>query len=118
MDSRRVLIVDDNDIFTSGLSQILRLEGYTVEVAKNGVQALEAIARNRPNVILLDMRMPILDGPGFMRAVKAQGVSVPVIGMAMGKEAAEASLEVDADAWVAKPFLLAQILPTIERLSA
>lgn len=114
----RILIVDDNAVLTDGLAGILRLEGYAVDCTTNGAEALEAIARDRPSVVLLDMHMPVLDGAGFVRALKAQGIQVPIIGMTWSKEADEAAKEVDADAWVGKPFLLAQILPTIKRLCA
>jgi CheY-like chemotaxis protein len=75
----RILIVDDEPLICELLRDVLTVEGYEVATAVTGAEALEAVPRFRPNVILVDMLMPGLSGRGVLHAVRRAGVTVPVI---------------------------------------
>jgi DNA-binding response OmpR family regulator len=66
-----ILIVDDDDGVTQTFARMLKLEGYQVRTAGNAESGLEEAERSRPDAIILDLRMPILDGLGFLRRLRA-----------------------------------------------
>lgn len=110
-----ILIVDDDPAIRSTLSEVLEEEGYAVETATNGAEALEAVARATPAVVLLDMRMPVLDGWGFARALGERRASLPIVVMTAAQEASQWSHEIGATLVLAKPFDLDELLRTVER---
>ncbi len=67
-----VLVVDDDPAILTTVSEILQFEGYAVRTATNGAEALRLVEHARPWLILLDMRMPVMDGWGFARALRAR----------------------------------------------
>ncbi|HEU4620857.1 MAG TPA: response regulator [Burkholderiaceae bacterium] len=71
MTSVRVLLVDDNRDAADSLAQILKFDGHTVEVAYDGAMALEAVARFNPDVVLLDIGLPGLNGYEVARRIRA-----------------------------------------------
>jgi two-component system KDP operon response regulator KdpE len=75
-----VLVIDDDTVATEQFARILRLEGFTVRTASNGSSALTVAATMHPDLILVDLRMPVLDGLGFLRGFQVtHGISrVPV----------------------------------------
>jgi two-component system nitrogen regulation response regulator NtrX len=75
----RVLVVDDEASIRESLRMILEYEGYQVEEANNGEQAIEAVRRHVPEAILLDIKMPGLDGLGVLRRLQERGYDLPVI---------------------------------------
>ena len=111
-----VLVAEDDEVLRETLSETLRLEGYIVAGAPDGAQALTALERLHPNVVLLDIQMPVLDGKGFARELEARGLHVPIVVMTAAANADSCADEIDADGWVAKPFKLSELLPAIERL--
>jgi CheY-like chemotaxis protein len=111
-----VLVAEDDDVLRETLSETLRLEGYIVTGAGDGAEALSAIERLHPNVVLLDMQMPVLDGKGFVKELRARGLHVPIVVMTAASDAGNAADAIDADGWVAKPFRLSELLPTLERV--
>lgn len=118
MKERRVLVVDDDRAIVTAVAEFLGMEGYAVETASNGVEALAAIERELPSVVLLDMRMPILDGWGFARALRERGHSVPILVMTAAQDARRWAAEVGAADYLAKPFDLLDLLAVVERLGA
>jgi two-component system response regulator (stage 0 sporulation protein F) len=66
-----VLIVDDDPSMRKLITEVLSLEGYPLETATNGREALDLLQSGRPRVILLDLKMPILDGEGFLQELEA-----------------------------------------------
>jgi CheY-like chemotaxis protein len=76
-----ILVVDDMAIFRDPLAASLRLAGYQTQCAENGREALARVAAGRPDLILLDLAMPVLDGLGFLRALRADAANarIPVI---------------------------------------
>jgi two-component system chemotaxis response regulator CheY len=115
MTSRPVLVVDDDESILESVAEILDMEGYAVEVAADGAEALRQIERTQPSVVLLDMRMPVLDGWGVVRSLKEQGRSVPILVMTAAQDARKWAEEVGAAGYVAKPFDLPDLLDAVER---
>jgi CheY-like chemotaxis protein len=110
-----VLVVDDDASILDTVSAILSGEGYDVVSAASGQEALDAVAREQPRVILLDMRMPIMDGWAVARALRSQGISVPIVVMTAAESAQRWADEVGAEGYLAKPFGLDELLATVER---
>ena len=105
----RVLVVDDDAGIRSIVAELLEDEGYTVDTADDGAQALQRAREAPPAAILLDLMMPVLDGWGFVEACRQQGicVGVPVVVMsaAHGLHAmTEWLLQRGVRAVVTKPF--------------
>ena len=111
-----ILVVDDDASILETVSEILVVEGYSVETATNGREALDKLRRTRPALVLLDMRMPVLDGWGFAREMKARGESVPIVVMTAAQDARRWANEIGAAAYVPKPFEVPDLLDTVERL--
>ena len=66
---RSILIIDDDEGFRDGIVDLLEMEGYSVRAARNAVEAVPLLPEFRPDVILLDLRMPLLDGESFLRSI-------------------------------------------------
>jgi CheY-like chemotaxis protein len=116
--SRPILVVDDDPTILATVSETLDLEGYPVVTATNGAEALEAVERERPSVVLLDMRMPILDGWGFVRAIRERGISLTVVVMTAASDARRWAREIGAQGVLAKPFELDDLLAAVQRVRA
>ena len=111
-----ILVVDDDPSIRATVSEILELEGYPVETAADGAEALQAVERVRPALVLLDMRMPVLDGWGFARALRERGVELPIVVMTAAQNARTWAAEIRAAGYLAKPFDLLDLLTTVERV--
>jgi two-component system response regulator PrrA len=70
-ESVKILIVDDDDGVTQTFARMLRLEGYEVRTAMNAEMGLREAEQSRPDAIILDLRMPLVDGLGFLRRLRA-----------------------------------------------
>ena len=116
MNESPILIVDDDPSILETVTEILTFEGYPVETAVNGADALDVLERAQPWLVLLDMRMPVLDGWGFARALRDRGVSLPILVMTAARDARHWAEEIGAAGYLAKPFELLDLLNAIERL--
>jgi CheY-like chemotaxis protein len=110
-----VLVVDDDTSILDTVSAILAGEGYDVVSAASGQEALDAMSRAQPVVILLDMRMPVMDGWAVARALRTQGISIPIVVMTAAESAQRWADEVGAAGYLAKPFGLDDLLDAVER---
>lgn len=110
-----VLVVDDDTSILDTVSSILSGEGYDVVSASTGQEALDAVARTKPLLILLDMRMPIMDGWEVARSIRERGIKVPIVVMTAAESAKRWAEEVGAEGYLAKPFGLDELLDTVER---
>jgi two-component system, OmpR family, response regulator len=108
-----VLVVDDDPMIRSLLTEVLELSDYVVQAAANGVEALRAIERCRPSVMLLDMQMPVLDGWGVARRLHEQGRHIPTVVMTAASDAKQWCRDVSGDACLGKPFDLEDMLRTV-----
>ena len=111
-----ILVVDDDPSIRTTISEILVMEGYPVETAADGAEALQAVERAQPALVLLDMRMPVLDGWGFARALRDRGMHLPILVMTAAQNARRWAEEIGAEGYLAKPFELLDLLNAVERL--
>lgn len=110
-----ILAVDDDPSILDLMTDILSGEGYRVLPAQNGAEALRVLEGDRPCVVLLDMRMPTLDGWGFASAMRDRGLKYPVVVVTAAENARAWAQEIGADAYLAKPFHLKDLLRVVER---
>ncbi len=115
---RTILVVDDDVSILETVSQILSLEGYDVVQATGGEEALSAVTRAEPSLILLDMRMPGIDGWAVARALRERDLAIPIVVMTAAENAKRWADEIGASGYLAKPFDLEQLLRIVEERSA
>ena len=103
--TKRVLVVDDNEVILDILKQFLG-RGYTVEVVGNASLALASVVQKTPDVILLDVRMPGVDGLSLLKSLRDMGVQTPVFVMTGydSTQVAIDALEKGATGYLPKPF--------------
>jgi two-component system, chemotaxis family, chemotaxis protein CheY len=111
-----ILAVDDDEGIRGFVQMALEDEGYGVLLARDGVEALELLERTRPELILLDMRMPQMNGWQFIEAYRQAFEShAPIVVMTAGRDAAQAASQVGASGHLAKPFDLHDLIALVER---
>ena len=115
---KRVLIVEDNHDLAFGLRNNLEIEGYSVEVADDGPTGLAAARRQQPDLIVLDLMLPGLDGYRVLRQLRDDGMTAPVLILtARGEEADKVlGFRLGADDYVTKPFGVLELLARVEAL--
>ncbi|MDO5661161.1 MAG: response regulator transcription factor [Brachybacterium sp.] len=117
----RILLVDDDATIREHLQPVMERSGLAVEVATDGVEALERITRRQPDLVVLDVLMPRLDGRETLRRIRAEGDWLPVLLLTEVGESFEraAALDDGADDYLTKPFdpveLLARIRAVLRR---
>ena len=112
-----VLIVDDEESICWGLSRLLASEGHEASVASSAEEALARIAQSPPDLIVMDVRLPGMDGLAAMRQLRAQGDDVPIVVItAFGNlETAVGAMKSGAIDYLPKPFDLEQAATVIRR---
>ena len=114
--SKPVLVVDDEADIRNVVVFLLEEEGYEVRTARDGQEALERVAEELPAAILLDMKMPRMDGWQFAREFRSRyGRRAPLIVMTAAENAGQRADEVQADDYVGKPFELDELVRTLRR---
>jgi DNA-binding response OmpR family regulator len=115
--SARVLVIEDNADLAQGIAYNLTLEGYDVRIAPDGRTGLDDAVRWRPDIVLLDLMLPGLDGFEVLRALRAGGSRTPVIILSARAEESDKvrGFKLDADQYVTKPF---GVLELLERVAA
>ncbi|MFF7458585.1 response regulator transcription factor [Kitasatospora sp. NPDC008115] len=116
--SARLLVVDDEPALRDALESSLAFEGYEVATATDGYEALESVERERPDLVLLDIMMPRMDGLTAVRRMRSRGDTVPVL-MLTARDAVGdrvTGLDVGADDYLAKPFELDELLARVRAL--
>jgi two-component system response regulator MprA len=114
----RVLVVDDEPALRDALESSLAFEGYEVLTASDGLEALDAVAEQQPDLVLLDIMMPRMDGLTAVRRLRGRGDTVPVL-MLTARDAVGdrvTGLDVGADDYLAKPFELDELLARVRAL--
>jgi len=112
---RRVLVVDDEEHVTHLVSSALRFDGFETITADNGPSALVAVAEADPDLVVLDVMMPGMDGLGVLQNLRAAGSQVPVIFLTARDAATDriGGLRAGADDYVVKPFSVEELLARV-----
>lgn len=116
--SVRVLVVDDEQVLAELLTSALRYEGWDVTSAHDGLAALRAARENPPDVVILDVMLPGMDGLEVLRRLRAELVDLPVLFLT-AKDAVEdrvAGLSAGGDDYVTKPFSLEEVVARVRAL--
>lgn len=113
-----VLVVDDEPAVRDSLARSLRFEGHEVTLAADGEQALRSVSERHPDVIVLDVLMPRLDGLATCRRLRAQGDTVPILMLTArdGISDRVVGLDAGADDYLIKPFALEELLARLRSL--
>jgi CheY-like chemotaxis protein len=110
-----ILVVDDDPTIRAAVAELLEVEDYAVAVAANGMEALEIVARVRPRLVVLDMRMPVLDGWGSIRALREGEYQPQILAMSAAHDARRWADEVGATGHVSKPFEADDLFVAVRR---
>jgi CheY-like chemotaxis protein len=112
----RVLVVDDDEPLSRMMAEFLAENGFTADWASGGHSALEKVRLRAPDVMVLDLRMPDLDGRGLLLAVRALGLTPRVVLFSADREVANAARELACEAFVEKPFAPDGLLLAVRRV--
>ena len=114
----RILLIEDNADLAFGLRNNLEIEGYEVEVSGDGSSGLERARRSRPDLVILDLMLPKMDGLRVLKALRGDDLAMPVLILtARGEETDKVrGLKLGADDYVTKPFGVLEILARVEAL--
>jgi DNA-binding response OmpR family regulator len=110
-----VIVVEDDAAIAEGLALNLRLQGYRTSVAGDGEAAVQQIASEHPDLVLLDISLPKRSGISVLESLRAEGDQVPVIVLSARQDEFDkvAALSLGADDYVTKPFALAELLARV-----
>jgi two-component system, OmpR family, response regulator MprA len=116
--SSRVLVADDDRAIRESLERVLRLEGYDPVLASDGAGTLAAVRDHEPDVVVLDLMMPGIDGLTVARVLRAEKNKVPILMLTARTETSDrvAGLDAGADDYLAKPFELDELLARLRAL--
>jgi DNA-binding response OmpR family regulator len=109
--SETILIIEDDPSLLMGLAMNLRREGYRVRTANDGHRGLDELARERPDLVVLDLMLPGVDGLEILRRIRADDATLPVVVLtALGSEQDKIrGLDLGANDYVTKPFSIAEL---------
>lgn len=117
MAGENILIVEDNDVLRQGLQALLEAEGFSVHTAVHGIDGLEKVKANLPDLILADISMPEMDGYAFFEAVRSrpEWISIPFIFLTArrGREDVFAGKKLGAEDYLVKPVTRQELVTTI-----
>jgi DNA-binding response OmpR family regulator len=119
---RKVLIVDDEPNIVTALEFLLRRSGYDVQLATNGAEALQQVDAYRPDLVLLDVMMPVKSGYEVCQTLRERPDLAHVKIVMLSAKGSEAEinkgLSLGADLYITKPFSTQELVATIDRLFA
>ncbi|MBK1785486.1 response regulator transcription factor [Prauserella cavernicola] len=114
----RILVVDDDRAVRESLRRSLEFNGYKVDVASDGAQALEKVTSDRPDAMVLDVMMPRLDGLEVARRLRSTGDDLPILVLTARDTVSDrvSGLDAGADDYLPKPFALEELLARLRAL--
>jgi two-component system, OmpR family, response regulator len=114
----RVLVVDDESSITEVLATVLRYEGFEVQTAENGRAALNAIPQFRPDVLILDIQMPVLDGFDVQKRLSSERSNLPILFLSARDTVDDKvrGLTMGADDYLTKPFSLEELVARVRSI--
>lgn len=117
-DGHRVLLVEDDRGVRDSLARALGFEGYDVTTAPDGIEAMQVVDGVAPDVIVLDVMMPVMSGLEVARRLRARGDATPILMLTARHEVSDrvAGLDAGADDYLVKPFALDELLARIRAL--
>lgn len=117
---KTVLLVDDEYAILETVREILEIEGFRVLLARDGKEALDVLERERPDLIVTDAMMPVLDGIELVRRLRAQPLhaELPVVVISAARALSAQAMAAGATHFLAKPFDIDQLIALLERASS
>jgi two-component system response regulator MprA len=114
----RVLVAEDDRGVRESLVRALRLEGYEVRAVSDGAQALDAVAEEEPDVVILDVMMPYVDGLTACRQLRARWPKMPILMLTARHEVSDrvAGLDAGADDYLVKPYAISELTARLRAL--
>lgn len=112
-----VLVVEDDVDLRELLATMLGLLGAQVETAGNGLEGLQSFERRLPELILLDMRMPVMNGWEFTRELDRRGTRPPIVVITAAPDPSERAAEIGAEGWLGKPFDMHELTDMVRRFA-
>lgn len=114
----KVLVVEDNANLAFGLTRSLESEGYDVVAAEDGIRGLELARSGNPDLVVLDLMLPGMDGYSILKKLRSEGKDMPVLILtARGEEADKVfGFRLGADDYVTKPFSLSELLARVQAI--
>lgn len=114
---KKILVIDDDQPTREVVTLALTDEDYEVRTAPNGRAALDVLNHFKPHLILLDMRMPVMDGWSFVTEYrKSRTEHIPIVVFTAAVDTASRASEVQADAYLAKPFVLTELFAVLDQV--
>ena len=115
-DLQRVLVIDDDDDLAEVVREVLRDSGYAVATVRHGAAALELMSHISPDLILLDLTMPIMDGWSFLGQYRRNGkTSARIVLLTGNPHAPEIARNLGADGYLSKPFVIDDLIGVVAR---
>lgn len=110
-----ILVVEDDEYCRDLLDQILTMHGYAVKAAANGLEAWKLLQSLNPDLILLDMKMPVMNGWEFSRRLKEErDQTIPFVIISAAEDIRLRAQETGADGWLEKPFEMNDLLSVVD----
>jgi DNA-binding response OmpR family regulator len=114
--SKTILVIDDDRDLLTLVAFILESEHYHVMMASDGREGLARVAEQMPDLILLDMKMPVMNGWEFARELQATyEICPPIVVLTAAEDARKRAMEVGAAAWIGKPFDLDALVAVVAK---
>ena len=116
MNIGRLLLIEDEPVLARGLGDALRARGFHVDIEQDGQRGLEAAINRRPDLILLDVMLPTMNGYEICRAIRERGLDVPILMLTAKGEERDVilGLNLGADDYVTKPFRVGELIARIQ----
>jgi CheY-like chemotaxis protein len=116
-DGQTILVVDDDTAIREVVAEVLEDEGYAVAMASSGEEALAVVERAEPALVVLDMRMPIMNGWEFARELSVRSAGrIPILVMTAAVDAVQRAAEIGAAGTLSKPFDLDELVAMVNEL--